>query len=256
MAITETTTHFYGHGEVWMGDAVAGAMPTNFDTPVVDIDALEITLTAEYIEHVSKRTSIAKKHLKVLKMISGTGKLTCSSHNASLLKKYLYASETTITGGSISTTAFAKSASVVGDRLPLPGGKTKVSSLVVTDSNGTPVVGVLGTDYEADADAGVIKVLSIASLSTMPWKAAFTEAAGAALNLFQSTPANQGMRAKAINLAEGGAIETLDLPKIQISPAASWQRINDGNEPNKYEIEFEILNDDSNSTYPFGKLRQ
>jgi hypothetical protein len=253
--ITETTTHFYGHGEMWLGDAVAGGMPSSFDTPVVDIDALEFTLTAEYIEHVSKRTSIAKKHLKVLKMISGTGKITCSSHSLALLKKYLYASQTTVTGGSFSATAFAKALAAVGDYLPLPGGKTKVSSLVVTDSNGSPATLALGTDYEADADAGVIKILSLGAY-TQPFKAAGTEAAGTALNLFQSTPALQGMRAKAINLADDGEIETLDIPMIQISPAAGWQRVNDGNEPNKYEIEFEILNDDSNSTYPFGKLRQ
>jgi hypothetical protein len=37
--------------------------------------------------------------------------------------------------------------------------KTNLSSVVVTDSAGSPVTGTLGTDYELDADAGLIKVL-------------------------------------------------------------------------------------------------
>src|SRR5689334_266896 len=104
--ITETIKEYYGHGELWLGTAVAGGMPTAFDTSVAAIDSMELTLTAEFIEHVSKRTSIAKKDLKVLRMISGTGKLTCSQHTITLLKKYLYANSSTVTGGSFAATAF------------------------------------------------------------------------------------------------------------------------------------------------------
>lgn len=239
-----------------MGDAVAAGMPSNFDKFLPQIESLEISLAAEYVEHISKRASIAKKVLKVVHTIMGTGKLVCAVHSATLLKTYLYASQTTIAGGAVSATAFAKTAlPTVGDILPLPGNKVKATSVVITDSNGSPVTGVLGTDYELDADAGVIKVLSVASLTTAPWKAAFTEAAATANNIFQTTPANQGMRFKGINVANSGAIEVVDLPKIQISPAATWTLLNSGNDVNKYEIAFEILDDGSNSTYGFGRQR-
>jgi hypothetical protein len=253
--LSDTSTFYYGHGQGWMGDAIAGGMPSSFDKDIAEIDALEYTLTAEYIEHVSKRTSIAKKNLSALRMITATGKLTCSIHTAALFKTYLYASQTTIAGGSFSATAFVKTPVVVGDILPIPGNKSKISSLVITDSNGSPVTGALGTDYEADADAGVIKVLSIASLTTMPWKAAGTEAAATANNIFQTTPAMQGFRFKGINLANNGAIEVVDIPKMRVSPASAWQLVGDGNEPNKYEIDFEILEDGSNSTYGFGRQK-
>jgi hypothetical protein len=214
--ITETIKEYYGHGELWLGPAVAGGMPSAFDTSVAAIDSLEITLAAEYIEHVSKRTSIAKKDLKVLRMISGSGKLTCAQHSIALLKKYLYGSQTTVAGGAFAATAFAKNPAAVGDYLPLPSGKKKVSSLVVTDSAGSPATLALGTDYEADADAGVIKILSLGAY-TQPFKAAGTEAAGNQLNIFQTTPALQGMRFKGINLADSGDVKIVDFGKIQIS---------------------------------------
>jgi hypothetical protein len=255
--LTENPTYYYGHGQLWLGTAVAGGMPATFDNDFAELTSMEITLSAEFIEHVSKRSSIAKKDLRVLRMISGQGKFVCSQHGATLLKKYLYASQTTIAGGAISATAFDNTAAVVGDILPLPGGKTKVSSLVITDSTGSPKTLTLGTNYEADVDAGVIKILDITTggAFAQPFKAAFTEAAATANNIFQSTPSLQGMRFKGINLANGNAVEIVDLPKIQISPAASWGLLNDGNDVNSYEVGFEILEDASNSTYSFGRQK-
>jgi hypothetical protein len=253
--ITETIKEYYGHGELWLGTAVAGGMPSAFDTSIAAIDSLEITLAAEYIEHVSKRTSIAKKDLKVTRMVSGNGKLTCSQHSIALLKKYLYGNSSTVTGGAFAATAFAKALAVVGDYLPLPSNKKKVTSLVITDSAGSPATLALDTDYSADADAGVIKILSVGAY-TQPFKAAGTETAGTQLNIFQTTPALQGMRFKGINLADSNDVKVVDFGKVQISPAASWSLLNDGNEVNKYEIDFEILEDGSNSTYPFGNYRE
>ncbi len=254
--LTDSTVQYYGRGQAWMGDAVAGGMPSTFGLDLEQIESLEISLAAEYAEFVSKRSSIAKKALKVVHTITATGKLVCAVHSAALLKTYLYGSATTIAGGSVSATAFAKTAlPTVGDILPLPSNKVKASSVVITDSAGSPVTGVLGTDYELDADAGVIKVLSVSSLSTAPWKAAFTEAAATGTNLFQTVPANQGMRFKGVNVANGGAIEVVDIPKMQISPAATWTLLNTGADVNKYEIAFEILDDGSNLTYGFGRHR-
>jgi hypothetical protein len=253
--ITETINHYYGHGELWLGPAVAGGMPSAFDTSVASIDTLDITLNADFIEHTSKRTSIAKKNLKVLRMITGTGKLTCSQHSADLLKKYLYGTKSTVAGGSFSSVAFAKNPAAVGDYLPLPGDRKKVSSLVITDSTGSPVTAALGTHYDADPDAGMIKIKDLTGL-TQPLKASGTEAAGTQINIFQGQPPLQGLRFKGIDLANNNDIKVVEWGKIMISPAASWGLLNDGNEVNKYEIDFEILEDESNLTYPWGSYRE
>jgi len=154
MAFTDSTVQYYGRGEAYLGDAVAGGMPSNFDKYLPQIESLEIALNAEYVEFISNRATIAKKVLKVVHTIMATGKLVCAVHSATILKTYLYASQTTIAGGAVSATAFAKTAlPTVGDILPLPSNKVKATSVVITDSAGSPVTGTLGTDYELDADA-------------------------------------------------------------------------------------------------------
>lgn len=255
MAITETSTYFYGHGEAWFGDSVAGAMPINMNTPVVQIDGLEISFAAERIEHISKRQSVARKDLKIVRFISGSGKLTCSSQTIALLKTYLFATQTTVTGGAFAATAFADTTLAVGDYAPIPGNRTKISSLVLTDSAGGPATLTLGTDYEADADAGMVKILNLGSY-VQPFKAAGNEAAGTALNLAATQPGNKGFRFKGINIANSNAIEIVNLPKIDFDPTTAWTLVGDGNEVNKYELNFEILEDTANAVYPFGQYRQ
>jgi hypothetical protein len=252
MAFTENPTYVYNRGQLWMGDAVAGGMPTNYDTDIAAIDSFEITLTPTYVEHVSKQTTVALKDVRALSQIGATGKIVCSQRSVALMKKWLYASSTTIAGGSLSATAFAKNPAAVSDILPIPSNKTKMSSVVITDSNGSPATLVLGTDYELDADAGLIKILSLGAY-TQPFKAAGTEAAATANNIFQSPPALQGLRFKGINITNNNAIEILDLPKIHLSPAGAWQQLGDGNDVAKFEWDFEILSDASNLVYPFGR---
>lgn len=254
--LTENPTFTFNNGSLWFGTAVAGLMPQSFDSDVAEIETLKLTLSPEYVEHQSKSGSVRLKTLKVMVGCAATGQMVTSQSGAALLKKWLYASQTTITGGAISATAFDKASSVaVGDILPLPGGKTKVSSLIITDSTGSPKTLTLGTNYEADVDAGVVKFLDVTTggAYVQPFKAAFTEAAATANNLFQSTTALQGLRFKGTNLANGGAIEILDLPKIMISPSADWVMLGEGNEPNKYQWDFEVLSDASNLVYPFGR---
>jgi|SRR6185369_5454271 len=254
--IPATTTHSYGHGELWLADAVPGGFPSSFPLSLSDIDNLEISNAPEYVEHINKQSSIAQKDVKAARMVTPTGKLTCAQDDIDLLVMYLWGTKATVTGGSFSATAFTKNPVVVGDNLPIPGRKTNVSSLVVTDSAGSPVTGVLGTDYYADADAGMIKVLSISSLSTMPWKAAGTEAAGFSLDMFTTAPPVKAMRFKQINVANNAAVRVLEFAKVFISPAATWTLINDANDVNKYEVDFEVLKDSSATSFQTGKWRQ
>jgi hypothetical protein len=238
-----------------MGDAVAGAMPTSFPVDIASIDSFEITLTPEYVEHMNKTAAIALKDVKAVSGISASGKLTCSQRHLAILTKWLYASNTTVSGGAFAATAVPKNPVAVGDIVPAASAKTNLSSVVVTDSAGSPVTGVLGTDYELDADAGLIKVLSISSLSTQPWKIAGTEAASTGVNLFQNPPNLQGIRFMGINILNSNAKEIWDIPKVQFSPAGALQLLGDGNEPAKFEWDFEILADTTNLVYPFGRVK-
>ena len=253
--IPATTTHGYGHGELWMADAVAGSFPSSFPLSLSDIDNLEVSNAPDYIEHINKQSSLAQKDLKAARMVTSTGKLTCAQDDIDLLVMYLWGTKATVAGGSVSATAFAQNPAAVGDNLPLPNRKTKVSSLVLTDSAGSPATLVLGTDYYADADAGMVKILSLGAY-TQPFKAAFTEAAGFSLDMFTTPPPVKAMRFKQINVVNNAVVRVLDFPKIFISPAATWTLINDGNDVNKYEVDFEILKDSSATSFQTGKWRQ
>jgi hypothetical protein len=255
MSFTEPPVYSYNRGHLWMGDAIAGGMPSSFPVDIAAIDTFEVTLTPEYVEHMNKQSSVALKDVKALSGMSASGKITCSQRHLALLTKWLYASNTTIAGGAFSATAFVKNPAIVGDILNVPGNKTKITSLVITDSAGSPVTGTLGTDYEADPDAGVIKILTLANLTTQPLKAAGTEGAVTGVNFFQSPPALQGIRFMGINILNSNAVEIVDLPKVQFSPAGAWQMIGDGNENAKFEWDFEILSDTSNLVYPFGRIK-
>jgi hypothetical protein len=238
-----------------MGDAVAGSMPTSYPVDIAALDSFEITLSPEYVEHMNKSAAIALKDVKAVSSISASGKLSCSQRHLALLTKWLYASNTTIAGGSFAATAVAKNPVAVGDITGPTNLKTNLSSVVVTDSAGSPATGVLGTDYELDADAGLIKVLSISSLTTQPWKVAATEGASTGVNLFQNPPALQGIRFMGINILNSNAKEIWDIPKVQFSPAGALQLLGDGNEPAKFEWDFEILADTTNLVYPFGRVK-
>ena len=253
------STHYYGHGRVFISARDSSGNPSNF-IELEDVDAMDISLTVDYIEHINKSTAIAQKDLKVARMLSGTGKITMSSHDAATLAKNLYANVETVSGGSFSATTLDKTTVVVGDILPLPGGKTQVSSLVMTDSTGSPVTLTLDTHYSiVDADAGLIKILSLSTL-TQPLKAAGTEAAGKALGLLTTRTPDQYLRFAGINIANDDAPCVVDLYRISIDPAANWTLLNDGNTPNQYEINFEMLRDPEqayDATYgQFGKYKE
>lgn len=253
MSFTEAPVYSYNRGHLWMGDAVAGDMPASYDVDIASLDSFEVTLTPAYVEHMNKQSTVALKDIKAVSEMTMTGKITCSQRQLAMLVKWLYGSSTTIAGGSFAATAVKKNPVAVGDITGV--GKSGLSSVVVTDSAGSPVTGVLGTDYELDADAGLIKVLSISSLTTQPWKIAATEAAVTAVNFFQSPPALQGIKFLGKNITNSNQIELVELPKVQFSPSGAWAMLGDGNEVSKFEWDFEVLADTTNLVYPFGRIK-
>lgn len=253
MSLSESPIYSYNRGHLWMGDAVAGAMPTKYPIDIAALDNLEVTFSPTYVEHMNKSASVALKDVKAVSEMSGTGKITCSQRQLAMLLKWLYGSSTTISGGSFAATALLNPV-VVGDIVPAPLAKSNLSSVVVTDSAGSPATLVLGTDYELDADAGLIKILSLGSY-TQPFKMAATEGASTGVNFFQSVPALQGMLFLGNNILNNGVKEIVQIPKLQFSPSGAWKLLGDGNTAAQFEWDFEILADTSNLVYPFGRIK-
>lgn len=236
---------YYGHGKGAIGTrhATTGA-PTVFDIPLLEVDEISLSLNTEKVEHMSKRQSIASKDLSIVKSISMTGKIVTSIATTDVLKLGTYGTKATVTGGSFAATAYA-SGLEVGNIVAHPSGKTRLSSIVVTDSTGSPVTLTLGTNYEIfDAAAGLIKILDITTGSPVqPFKIAGTEAAGVSVGFMTQRIFERCLWFSGINIADGDKPCVVKLHKMQIEPFKEWTLLNSGNEVSKFEFGFECLKD-------------
>jgi len=260
--ITETATHFYGHGQSWLlprttGGAIDVTAATGISLP--EVDSVEVTFENEKVEHVSKRDAMASVNLSVVKMVKGMLKITCSQHVADLLALYLFGTKTAIAGGTVTAVSF-DSGIVANAFVPFPGDRTNFSTFTsIIDSAGSPATLTQGTDYLVDEKAGMVKFLIVSGF-TQPFKVTGVEAAGNGVGLIQSRVQEKWLRHKAINIANSDAVEVLDLYRVQIDPASSWTLVNDGNDVQKYEIGGQLLKDTTKSSSAtfgqYGRLRQ
>jgi hypothetical protein len=242
--ITETARHFYGHGQSWLFSRTAAGVPAPGGADAIslpEVDSIEIIPTTEKVQRVSKRNAMAAKALSVVKMVGATGKIVCSQYSMALLKLYLFGSSSSVAGGSVSAVAFPTGI-VAGDIMPFPGDRTHLSTFTsIVDSAGSPLTLTNGIHYEVDNMAGVIKFISVPG--TQPYKLTGTQDAGTQVAGLTARVQEKWLRHKVINIADSDDPGVLDVYRIQIDPASSWQLIGDANEPQKYEIGFEVLQD-------------
>ena len=244
------TDYYYGHGELWLGDRAADGTVATFEN-FPEVDEMSISLGSESVSHMSKRSSIRVKDLDVVVGTSATGKIVMSTFSASLLKTYLFGSSAAVGAGTL--TAVSLGTVTAGNWYKIPGDYRDITLTYIKDSAGSPATLVNGTDYEIDLAAGMVKCLI--ATGTMPWKITGTSGAGTGVGLLQTRKFEKYLRFKGINIADGDNSVTVDLYKVQIKPSKDFQLLGSGNEPNKFEIEFEILKDSTKSTTAtFGQL--
>jgi hypothetical protein len=236
---------YFGHGEAWAATRTAGGLAGDFDLALPEINSLSLSIERETVEHVSKRTSIASKDLKVSRLMTMSGTLNVSTHTKEMLALYLYGNVAADAGGAFAAEAFDDSTIAVGQIVPAPNDRTHLSSIVITDSTGSPITLTLNTHYEiVDADAGLIHFLDVTTGSLVqPFKIAGTEGAGSSVGILTQRVYEKWLRFKGINIADEDAVVIVDLYRVQFNPASQWQLLNDGSDVNMYEIEFEALVD-------------
>lgn len=242
---------YFGHGEAWLANRnTTTGNPTDFDVALPAIDALSIELGREIVEHVSKRTSIAGKDLKLTRMLSASIKMTVATHTKELLATYLYGTVNAVAGGAFTNVPFEVNSITAGQTVRLPGGRKHVSSLVIKDSAGTPATLTPGTHYNViDLDAGLVKFINITGF-TQPFTASGTEGAGSRVSLLTQRTLEKFLLFKGINIANDDKVVLVELYRVQIEPANSWTLLNDGNNVNAYEINGEVLIDSTKPSDP------
>lgn len=141
-------------------------------------------------------------------------------HNLALA---LWATALDVSGSTVSAETF-ESGLAVGDfvRLDHPF----VSSVVLTDSAGSPVTLTLGTHYRIDsANAGLIEILSLGSL-TQPFKAAYSYAGRDSFTLFTAAPPERYILLDGVNTETNEPV-IVTLYRCKFDPVSDLPLIND-----------------------------
>src|SRR5690606_17947621 len=135
-----------------------------------------------------------------------------------MLVAYLFGAKSSVTGGSFSGKAFP-SGIVAGDIMPLPDGITHASSIVITDSTGSPKTLTAGTNYRVSPSGSTIYFDDVTTGGTFaePFKAAGTEAAGTGVGLLKTRTVEKALRFEGINVANGDEACVVDLYRVQLS---------------------------------------
>jgi hypothetical protein len=116
----------------------------------------------------------------------------------------------------------------------------KVSSLVVTDSAGTPATLTAGTHYTADLDFGAVQFLDTTGL-TAPFKASYAYGIATEIGIFTQALPERYLRLEGINTAQGNAKVLVELYRVAFDPLKEISFISD--EYNKFELEGSLLAD-------------
>jgi hypothetical protein len=251
-----TETYYYGQGRIYLAvrDAITG-VPGEFRW-VGDVSAFSIKLAVEKVEH--KESYSGQRALVRSFPIGKSATIDMTLHQVDTdnLSLTLNGTTTSTSTGTVTAETLPEDL-VVGSQVSLanPG----VSSLVLTDSTGTPLTLVAGTDYVLDADFGRVTILSLGSY-VQPFKAAYSYASRKAVGMFTTGQQNFALRYEGVNLAEGNAPVIADLYKLAPDPLAELALITTGNDVAGMQITGGVLLDSnkpsSGALGQFGSITQ
>ncbi len=234
-------TFYYGQGRIYLAerDAVTGV--PGLQRWVGDVSAFSVKLAVEKVEH--KESYSGQRSLVRSFPIGKSATVDMTLHQVDVdnLALALTGNSTSTALGTVSAESLP-SALVAGSQVSLanPG----VSSVVVTDSTGTPLTLVEGTDYTVDAAFGRITILNVGTY-VQPFKVAYSYSARKAVGMFTTGQKNFALRYEGVNLAEGNAPVIVDLYKLAPDPLAELALITTGNDVAGMQITGGVLLDSS-----------
>jgi hypothetical protein len=233
------TNYYIGKGPLYIADRDVDGNPGALEDVGEVILSLEVT--KEYKSNFATRNEVNEKdaHVPVSQEVKGT--ITLKERTAKNLQYILHGTKTAKAGGSVTAQAFP-SGIVAGEEHRLPGFTGIASSLVITDSNGTPATLVEGTNYTVDLKYGRVKFILVSGF-TQPFEAAFTNAASTRNSILTKRVVNKFVRFEGINIGnnDGARAFLEELYDCTLMPA---QKLDEkGEDFSTYELAFECLAD-------------
>lgn len=205
-------------------------------------DASELTLSLE-TETTERQESYSGQRLtsvRLQKAKKASFTLVLNSASAENLALALQGTVTDKAGASVTNEVLPTLA--VGEiaQLDYP----RISSLVITDSTGSPVTATLGTHYSIEsALGGLIKILSLSGL-VQPLKAAYTYAAHKLLTMFTSGVQEKYIIMDGINTVDNERVR-IRIYRAQFDPISELGMIQD--DLGNLNFTGSILYDDTNA---------
>jgi hypothetical protein len=198
-------TYFSGQGKVYIAPATAG-VPGAFRY-VGNVPILNVALETDVLEHKESTSGQRLTDLRIIRGKSSKFSFTLEEFNKDNLALALYGAASSIAGSTVSAETFPTVA--VGDYVRLV--HPDVSSLVITDSAGTPATATLGTHYEiTSAKHGTVKILSLGAF-TQPFKAAYTYATRTNVNMLTQGFTDRWVKFDGLNTVDSNRPVLVDL---------------------------------------------
>lgn len=242
---------FSFQGKVYLGTRLTGGLPGR----LVDVGDAPTCNLSFSVDTESRKESRSGQRLESARLQTGksaTLALTLNYFNAENLALGMYGTKKTVAGSTVTDEAFP-SGLLAGEFVALEHGN--VSSVVITDSAGSPATLTPDTDYTIDsADNGVIKILNVGSY-TQPFKAAYTYGASVDVTMFDADPPQRYFLLDGINTVTNEKVK-VRLYKVQFDPTSELPLINESY--GQLTLNGAVLYDDEavldTDLGPFGKI--
>jgi hypothetical protein len=213
---------FSFQGKVYLGARLAGGKPGALRW-VGDAPRCDVSLSTD---SETRRESYSGNRLTSARLQRGSDAevaLTLNWANAENLALGLYGEVKAVAAGSVTAEALPPGLQV-GDSVVLEHGG--VSTLVITDSAGTPATLVAGTHYELESvNGGVVRILDVGAF-TQPFNAAYAHTASQDVTMFTTKPPERYLLLDGINTLDGSPVK-VRLYRVQFDPASSIPMINE-----------------------------
>lgn len=214
--------YFSGQGRVMLAQRDASGNALQF-SDLGNVKELSISIKTDVLEHKESTTGQRGTDLRLQTGKAASVKLVPDNFDMATLALVLYGAKAAINSGSV-TNEICPATLAVGDYWCLLNGK--VSSVVITDSAGSPGTLTANTHYSVDdARFGTLKILNLGSF-TQPFKAAYSKGAAVNVNMLTQAAPERWLRFEGINTADNNNPVLVDLYRMSFDPIADLGLLN------------------------------
>jgi hypothetical protein len=232
-------TYLIGRGELAIADRDANGNPGALQD-LGEVPEFEVSVDVTFADNFNTKKAISRQDLHVATRQTAKVRIVAKEATMENLALALFGEVVEGAGGNFSAVAFPSGIQAGGTYI-IPGNRTRVSSIVITDSAVAPAT-VDEDDYEVDLVHGTVKFLNVTGY-TQPFKIAGTEAADQkSVGLLKKRSQEKFIIFKGVNIADDDAPMQVGLYRVALGPA---QKIPyKGEEAAMYELEGNVLSDD------------